>query len=49
MFTLHEYLHLMLGYILGYNLIVFVPLIVVPVEMASAPTHTLLPVIPTLH
>ena len=35
----------MLGSLLGYNLIVFVPLIVLPVKMASAPPHTLLPVI----
>jgi len=27
MFNLHEYLYLMLGYLLGYNLIVCVPLI----------------------
>ena len=42
----------MLGSLLGYNLIVFVPLIVLSVKMASAPPHTLLPVITktsTLH
>jgi len=45
MFNLHEYLYMMLDFLLGYNLIVFVPLIVLPVKMASAPPHTLLPVI----
>jgi len=35
----------MLGSLLGYNLIGFVPLIALPVKMASAPQHTLLPVI----
>jgi len=44
MFNLHEYLYLMLGSLLGYNLIGFVPLIVLSVKMASAPPHTLLPV-----
>ena len=45
MFNLHEYLYLMLGSLLGYNLIVLVPLIVLTVKMPSAPPHTLLPVI----
>jgi len=45
MFNLNEYLYLMLGSLLGYNLIVFVTLIVLPVKMASTPTHTLLSVI----
>jgi len=45
MFNLHEYLYLVLGSLLGYTLIVFVPLIVLPVKMASTPPHTLLPVI----
>jgi len=40
MFNLHESLYLMLGSLLGYNFIVFVP-----VKMASPPPHTLLPVI----
>ena len=35
----------MLGSLLGYSLIVLVPLIVLTVKMASAPPHTLLPVI----
>ena len=39
--NLHEYLHLMMGSLLGYNLILFV----LPVKMASAPPHVLLPVI----
>jgi len=33
------------GSLLGYNLIVFVSLIVLSVKVASAPLHTLLPVI----
>jgi len=45
MFNLHEYLYLMLGSLLGYNLVVFVLLIVLPVNMASAPPHALHPVI----
>jgi len=45
MFNLHEYLYLMLGYLFGYNLVVCVPLIVLPDKMASAPPHTLLLVI----
>jgi len=45
MFNLHEYLYLMLCSLLGYNLIVCVHLIVLPVKMASAPPHPLLPVI----
>jgi len=45
MFNLHEYLYLILSYLLGYNLIVFVPLIVLPVKIVSAPPHTFLSVI----
>jgi len=45
MLNLHEYLYLMLGSLLGYYLIVFVLLIVLPVKMASPPPHTFLPVI----
>ena len=37
----------MLGSLLGSNLIVFLPLIVLPVKMTSAPPHTLRPLLHT--